>query len=324
MRDLGPGILDWYERTCQVDETWRLREGRSLTWWPYAFRQVVTAEPPRQSLDATVTRVTAVTPISTGVPDDAPVEVVLFGSNVQASYSAMVFDPGRRAFFTSTAACFHEGNETWLRRLFAVAGVLQVAVPHGLERAAFDLLGAPDIAGHPVSGRRPEPDDIIGIVNAVQAKGREPNPLGRGVYAAAAAKLAELGIKARQEGESLVLILPAEHLEGGFTIVVNNAEHPGFGNGLFLLQIAPAIPGQASLAMYANDLNLRELTEPVDTHAFGAWLKGPQDELNHVAFITADMLDMPEQAQVALLVNLVFNEMLRARWLDDSWDAARR
>jgi hypothetical protein len=132
----------------------------------------------------------------------------------------------------------------------------------------------------------------------------------------------ELGIAARAEGDSIVVVLPAEHLDGGFTVVVNNAEHPGFGNGLFVMQVAPSIPEVVSLAMFANDLNRRELLEPVDTHALGAWLQGPQGELNHVAFITADMLALAGQGQAALIANLVFNEMTRARWLDDAWDNA--
>jgi hypothetical protein len=234
----------------------------------------------------------------------------------------MVFDPEARAFFTGTAACFHEGNERWLRSLFAVAGVLQVAVPHGLERAAFDMLGTPDLAVHPVSGRRLEPDDIIGVVNAVQARGREPNPVGAQAFAAAATRLAGLGVAARATGESLVMMLPAEHLEGAFTVVVNNAEHPGFGNGLFVMLVAPEVPGVDALAMYANDLNRRELLEPVDMHSFGAWLRGPEGELNHVAFVTADMLAMAGDGQAALIANLVFNEMTRARWLDAAWDRA--
>jgi len=324
MHDLGPELLDWYRETCQMDAPWLVREDRTLTWWPYAFRQTVTAAPPRRSYSADITRLVAVTPISSGAPEDAPIELILFGANVQASYSAMVFDPEQRAFFTGTAACFHEGNERWLRAIFAVGGVLQVAVPHGLERAAFDMLGTPDLAGHPVSGRRPEPDDMIGVVNAVQAKGQEPNPLGPDAFAAAAARLTEQGIAARAEGESLAVRLAAEHLAGSFTLVLNTAEHPGFGNGLFVMLVAPEVPDVASLAMYANDLNRRELLEPVDMHSLGAWLKGPEGELNHVAFLTADVVGMagPGTGQAALIANLVFNEMTRARWLDDTWRAA--
>jgi hypothetical protein len=322
MRDLGPDLLDWYQRTCQGDKPWLVRDGRTLTWWPYAFRQTVTAAVSRRSLDTDFTRVVAVTPISSAAPEDAPVEAILFGANVQASYSAMVFDPEARAFFTGTAACFHDGNERWLRSLFATGAALQVAIPHGLEPAAFETLGTPDLAVHPVSGRRLEPDDMLGLVDAVQARGREPNPLGPGAYATAARTLGELGVSARADGESLTLALPAEHLDGAFTVVLNNAEHPGFGNGLFVMQVAPPIPGAASLAMYANDLNRRELLEPVDMHSFGAWLRGPQGELNHVAFITADMLAMAGDGQAALMANLVFNEMTRARWLDDAWNSA--
>jgi hypothetical protein len=319
VRDLGLDILDWYRDTCQMDEPWLVRDGRTLTWWPYAFRQTVAAALPRRSFDADVTRLVAVTPISTGAPDDAPVEAILLGANVQAGYSAMVFDPAHRAFFTGTAATFHEGNERWLRGLFADGCALQVAIPHGLEPAAFDVLGAPDLAGHPVSGRRAEPDEMLGLVDAVRARGKEPNPIGPAAYATAAAGLGELGIVAQADGPSLGLALPAEHLGGTFTIVLNNAEHPGFGNGLFVMLVAPAIPGVESLAMYANDLNRRELLEPVDMHSFGAWLKSPDGDLDHVAFITADMLAMAGEGQAALIANLVFNEMTRARWLDDAW-----
>lgn len=319
MRDLGPDLLDWYQQTCQMDEPWLVRDGRTLTWWPYAFRQTVTAALPRRSFDTDITRVVAVTPVSSGAPADAPIEAILVGANVQASYSALVFDPPSRAFFTGTAACFHEGNQRWLRSLFAVGAALQVAIPHGLEAAAFEMLGTPDLAVHPVSGRRTEADDMLGLVNAVQALGREPNPFGPVAYAMAADTLGELGVGAQADGESLAVVLPAEHLDGTFTVVLNNAEHPGFGNGLFVMQMAPPVPGVASLAMYANDLNRRELLEPVETHAFGAWLRGPQGELNHVSFITADVLAMAGDGQAALIANLVFNEMTRARWLDDSW-----
>jgi hypothetical protein len=65
--DLGPELLDWIDGLFQIDDDWRVREARSLTCWPFRFRQQITADVPRTSFGEETTRLTiSSTPLERG------------------------------------------------------------------------------------------------------------------------------------------------------------------------------------------------------------------------------------------------------------------
>ena len=95
MIDLGPELLDWIDRLYQIDAEWRVREERSLTWWPFVFRQQIVADIPQESFGEDVTRLTATTPLLTNVPDDDVTYKLLLGMNYLATFSAIIYEPER-------------------------------------------------------------------------------------------------------------------------------------------------------------------------------------------------------------------------------------
>ena len=323
MTDMGTGLLDWYQQSCGMEQEWLVREGRSLTWWPHQFRQTVVAQPPRLSHEEQVTRLVSTTPLAVNVPDDAPLELLIRAGNMEASFSALVFDPVTRSFRIGLAASFHQGNAAWLRSLFAVGSVLQVALPHGMppESMTGSGMGQPDLAPHPRSGLRASPDEMLTLPGATQQAGARPPLVTEQVCKEAARMLKGLGIPAKADGDALTVVTPLQNTKEMATTLLMQNRHPGFGNGLFILDTPNLEVAEDKVTMLANRLNLRELTEPVDQHAFGAWVAGPKDQLQHVAFITSDVLAGFGQASLpAMLVNLALNEVGRLYWLDASWD----
>lgn len=326
MTDLGIELLDWLEATLQLDPPWRVRDGRSLTWWPYRYRQQLVADSPRPSAGERITRLTAVTPLLTGIADADAAYARTGAANGMASLSAMVFDPATGLLAAHTAASFHGGNRGWLAPLFASAAALQIAVASESDPEAFagGLGGTLDWAPHPSSGERPEPDDMLNVTSLYQRAGLEPTRMTGGDYAAAAGELARIGSLAETAGTHLTVHVAAPRLGGRSRIVVENSRHPGFGNGLFVLVDAPELPARCDLSRLANDLNRFEVAERIDGHAFGAWTPR-EDGLFHVAFYPNLLFAQDgARSRQARLLNLVLDEVSRARWLDRTWDTAGR
>lgn len=249
MIDLGPELLDWIDRLYQIDAEWRVREERSLTWWPFVFRQQIVADIPQESFGEDVTRLTATTPLLTNVPDDDVTYKLLLGMNYLATFSAIIYEPERSVVQIRTAASFYPGNRGWLGQFFASAAILQVAVPHGMDPEPFTdgRLGTFDVVPHPTSGQRMTPDDMLNVVSLYQGAGRGLNVIDARVYKVAAAGLEASGLEVSVEKTALEIRVPATRLSGASTIHIDDSPHPGFGNGLFVLLKAPEIPGSPDI-----------------------------------------------------------------------------
>ena len=228
-----------------------------------------------------------------------------------------MFDPRSRTLSWGTAATFHEGNEGWLKRIFAIAAALQVAMPHALMGSALPTaaIGMPDHTPHPRNGARPDLDDMLNLHLVTRDAGTRPCLITKRHLAEAAGILRDSGFDAAADGSSLVVNLPMERSRGVAQIQLDLGRHPDFGNGLLTLVIPPQ-PAVPDMAAYANNLNLAELTDAPDQHVLGAWLAEPKGGLRHVGFITADVLAALEGGYEALLVNVALNEVIRLRWLE--------
>jgi hypothetical protein len=325
MADLAPELLGWLEATLGVDPAWRVREDRALTRWPYRLRQRIEVAPPREDRGAMVTRITATTPLVRGVVDADRAVALVAASNALASLGAMVFDPEAATVSLRCAASVRPRNRAWLLPVVAGAFALQVAVPEAGDPAALaeGFGGRPDLDPHPDAGPRPAPDDSLTTVGTFQRDGLEPVRLTARDYRGAAGDLGQLGIPAVEAGTSLQVGIEMPAMGGAAHLLVESSTHPGFGSGLLTALEMAAPRGSAASgdgARIANDLNRLDIGQRIDGQGFGAWTPG-EDGPGHVTFLPNLLVPRAAEAdRRARLVNAVLDGVLRARWLDATWE----
>ncbi len=320
MTDLAPELLNWLDGALRPGEAWCIREERAWTRWPHRYRQRIEIGAPRLDRDAMATRVVATTPLVAGVGDpDAALEMAL-GANRVASLSAVVVDEAAGTVALACAASIRPLNKTWLLPVLGEVLKLQVAVPElgDPDALAAGFGGLPDLASHPASGPRPEAHPELAVVEAYQRAGLETGRITAGIYGATVGDLHGLGIPATADGTRIEVGADTFRLGGAARIVVENATHPGFGNGLLAVLRVPSAPPAAHPARAVNELNRRDLRERIDGQTFGAWALD-DDGLGHLTFMPNRLLPAPEPDRRARIINSILDEVRRLQWLDAVW-----
>ncbi len=320
MTDFGPELLDWVNVRLRPDAAWTVREERAVTRWAWRFRQRIDVALPLQDGDLRTTRVTALTPLVTGVAVAGPALAKVAAANRAASLSAVVLEPATGTVALACAAWVRQANKPWLLPLLEAAIVLQVAVPEASDPEAFaaGFGGVADLAPHPVSGPRTEPDPALEIVARVQQAGIAVSRMLPRDFGVVVGDLSALRIPARSDGARLEVGADTFNLGGAARIVLENATHPGFGNGLLVLLRVPLTGGPDGTGRLANDLNRHELADRVGGTTFGAW-SADEAGIAHVAFLPNHVLPRREADRRARLVNCVLDEIGRLQWLDAAW-----
>ncbi len=320
MSDLAPELLNWFDDHLCPDGAFRVRDERAWTRWPYRYRQRIEVGLPRLDRDAMATRVVATTPLVTGIRDpDAALELAV-GSNRVASLSAVVVDEAAGTVGLACAASIRPLNRSWLVEVLGEVLKLQVAVPEMGDpvELAEGFGGAPDLAPHPMSGARTEPQAGMAVVEAYQEAGLEHGRIVRGVYAAVVGDLHGMGIPSAADGTTLTIGADTFNLGGPAMITLENATHPGFGNGLLVVLRAGGAPASVDPARTANELNRRELWDRIDGQTFGAWAYDDAG-LGHIVFYPNRLIPGGEADRRARLINSVLDEARRLAWLDQVW-----
>ena len=320
MTDFAPELLNWLDDHLRPGDAFRIREDRAWTRWPHRYRQRVEIGLPQLDRDATAARVVATTPLVAAIEDTATALELAVGSNRVASLSAVVVDEAARTVALACAASIRPRNKAWLLPVLGEVLKLQVAVPElGDPHALAEGFGGiQDLAPHPLSGPRPEPQPDMAVVEAYQRAGLETGRITRGVYAGSVGDLHAMGIPAVAHGTTLTVGADTFNLAGPARITLENATHPGFGNGLLAVLRASSAPEAFDPAWAANELNRRELWERLDGQSFGAW-SYDESGLGHLVFYPNRLIPGAEAERRAKVVNSVLDEARRLAWLDQVW-----
>jgi hypothetical protein len=318
--DFGPELLNWATVTLRPDAAWSMREDRAITRWAWRFRQRIDMGPPMDDEGTWATRVTAVTPLVSGVEDGERALALVAAANRVASLSAAVLEPTTGTVALACAAWVRQANKPWLLTVLGAAISLQLAVPEASDPEAFAVGfgGRADLAPHPLSGPRGERDPSLDIVARAQQAGLAPSRILPRDFRVAVGDLSSLRIPASADGAHLELGADTFNLGGPARIVLESAVHPGFGTGLLAVLRVPLSGGEAGPERLANDLNRHELADRVGGSTFGAW-SADEAGLAHVAFLPNHVLPRSEPDRRARLVNCVLDEIGRLQWLDAAW-----
>ncbi len=325
MYDLAPELFNRLDVVLRPDARWRLRDERSLTWWPCALRQRIQALEPADDRGVPATRLIAVTPLARDLADVQHALLMAASANQAATLSAVMVDVADASVGLALAASVRPKARVWLLPLLADAVALQVAVAANasIDEMAAGFGGRPDVAPHPEAGQRTGAHQILEMVERAQRDGLTTVRMPESDFRRSVGDLLDLGIPAAADGTRLEVGVMAPALGGDARVVIECATHPGFGNGLLVLVETPLGVAPADGPAIANELNRAELVDRTGGLAFGAWTPaavGDVAGLARVMFLPNLLLPRaPEADRRARLVNLVVDAVLRVQWLDQVW-----
>lgn len=320
MTDLAPELFDWLDEHLRPGEAYRIREARAWTRWPHRYRQRVEAGEAASEAGVPALRIVATTPLVRRLADGEAALAMAVAANRVASLSAVVVDEAEATIRLACAATLRPGNRAWLLPVLGEVLKLQIAVPEAGDPSelAEGFGGEPDLEPHPASGRREGAHPEMAVVDAYQRAGVEPARIPAATFRAAVGDLHRMDIPATADGTLLEVGADTFNLGGAAKITVENAAHPGFGNGLLaVLRVPPSAAAQHA-ARAANELNRRELRERLDGHSLGAWSHDDAG-LGHLVFYPNRLIPVGEAERRARVINCVLDEARRLAWLDRTW-----
>ena len=299
--DLGLWLIAELYQRLFIDDEWVVRRPRGFTWWSYRLAQHVDAEPVvfRGGRPTCMVRIWTEVVNNVGPEHDPALLVTV--PNMQATLSAVVWDPERRTLVDHCSYLVDEDNAVAARWVLPVAAVLQNTSAHSRAHAlAQEVSGIPAESQHPTSGPRPAADELLTAPQSVIV----PDPRQRSTFPATldddlATAIAEYGISGCIVGDELTCELPFNGarplalLKVGSTVetslleVFADMDHPQFGAGALMTLSLPVTLDPDRVASAANHLNLAEAGDSTTFAGtlLGAWCPDPR-AVNRLAFNT--------------------------------------
>lgn len=272
--DLEPGlaVVRYAYDNSRVDADWSVIEHRGYTWWADDHAQRIWAEPGFDDDGIEIFRVTAATELLRGVTDASVAMQAMDAVNGLAAGSALVLDPAEGTIRSVSSMWVHEGSRDWVARSFSVIAAIQLAQAGQQAAMLAPLVGGESmLSGHPDSGARPEPDEMLGLLDVVRADGQGPSLWASDEMLATLSQVRELLVVGLATGDETGITLEVPYRETTALIQIDTTEaHPDLGNGMVVRLSLPgdAGPGPEWAAMRNN----QELSSITRSQFVGSWV----------------------------------------------------
>ena len=175
--DIGPEVLGDVRQQMQIDEEWLVSKPRKLMWWGHRLAQTIWAEPAVVRMGMRIVSIQAETDLLVEVPDRPKTEQAIATLNATAALTAIVWHRKDRRVGLRCSMCVRPEARLWLTKVFSSAVAMQVAEAENRVELLRDMVGGKvAISGHPDSGKRGEPDDMLNVLNIFTTKENDPSP----------------------------------------------------------------------------------------------------------------------------------------------------
>src|SRR5581483_7749432 len=267
-----------------------------------------------QALDDGTMLVHAATDVLRDVPRDPEIGARLGALNRFATLSALVHHPDEGRVRYHCAVAIHPETAPSTKPLLLTAMSIQVADAHVKAEVLASLLGGtPDVTEHPHRGPRPEPDDMIDVIEHGHVPlGRERSPFTADDFAALRELEANAWAAVEGQGTEMTCLVSAAPGWPGIArfFASGSSRHPQLGSGALLRVSLPPEMHPDVHKVAASALNTAELARTSAAHCLGAWCTDPRPELGltYVTFLPA------ATHRRGLLVEMARSAVIRARW----------
>jgi hypothetical protein len=309
-RDMGPDVVRFLYDRMAIEEEWSVRDERGFCWWGHRLKQTVRALRPVRDGRSLLTPIVVCTDFLADVPDSAQTLECLDALNMMTVMHAWVWNRRQRRIQLLSVGIVSEETAHWQSRQLLGPVAIQCQLAHELAEPWARLIGArPDWSGHPERGPRPEPDDMLCIIEGCFLPvGEKPSRFSgeeleqtasqlraRGLLSFASeaglsAELPFLGDKTVVETlrEAERLGRPADLVQTSLLEINPTIEHPRLGSGLFALLQTP-LPIREDIdwgRRFAAHLNRSWRSRPWLFPRWGAWCVNPiRAVLAYVMFV---------------------------------------
>ena len=271
---LEPGLaaVRYLYDNSRVDSDWSVLEGRGFTWWADNLAQRVWAEPGFDDDGIKVFRVFAETDLVRGVGDMPGVMQAVDAFNGLSAGSALVVDAEAGTVHSVASMWVHEQSKDWIARTFSVIAAIGVAQAGQQASMLAPLVGGEvAISEHPDSGPRPEPDEMLGLLDLIKSDGAGPSQWAGDDMAATLAQVQALPIVTLANGDETGVAIEVPYRQTTALIQLDTAEaHPGLGSGMV---VRLSLPGDAGPGPeWAAMRNRQELETLTRSHFVGSWV----------------------------------------------------
>ena len=174
--ELEPGlaVVRYLYDNSRVDARWSVLQERGYTWWADGLAQRVWSEPAFDDDGIEIYRLFVETDLVRGMPVTEAASRAVDELNGLSAGSILVFDEDEATIRSVASMWVHEQSLEWIARSLSVIGAAQVAMAQGQATTLVPMLGGEmALSSHPESGIRPQPDEMLGVLELVRMNGRE-------------------------------------------------------------------------------------------------------------------------------------------------------
>jgi hypothetical protein len=316
--DVGLRVLARIHERLMIDEQWTVRRERGFSWIGNALVQHIDVTPAFESRDILVHQVVVQSRVvAETTTAEETIEQFLAINNCFAIGSALVYDRAEHTIDLMLAHTVHAETLEFRASHLADLAILQ------LWQAERDALALAEICGgsaayspHPISGWRPEPDEMLGVADAIYIPaGRESSRFARldemeriqeFVHDST---LASLGASST----GIAIEVPFGPDDTALIQLHTDVRHPLLGAGLAVRTMVRLDVSSVEAADIAARLQQMQIQTVEGGGQFGAWGVHLDRDVRRVAwsrFVPNAMF------QIGLALDVAIGEMNRAQWLD--------
>lgn len=321
---LRDSFLTGFVQMLSIDPEWMHQYGEVFDWWAYRLRQRIEMGELQDSRGHQVARLAIRTRLTRPLNPVPSLLAAIAAMNQDATLFAWIWDVHTACVELVSTLDIHETAVPYCARLAATASALQVAAAEAAYDGGWANLSAEDFAlsGHPVNGRREEPDEILSLADTFRYQ--VPTDIGDRLGAnslATIAHLQQVGVQASEGTQSFVAEFPCLGSEPAMTVMMEGGpvqtalhicepdDHVALGPVLCRTLHLPMQPPELS-AYVLNDINVRQLSAPPGLHNLGAWTEGPEG-LQHLSQMPLVLHDQ------GLMITLAFTTAVIAQFAGD-------
>jgi hypothetical protein len=308
--ELEPGlaVVRYLYDNSRVDARWSVLQERGYTWWADGLAQRVWSEPAFDDDGIEIGRLFVETDLVRDVPATEAASRAVDELNGLSAGSILVFDEDEATIRSVASMWVHEQSLEWIARSLSVIGAAQVAVAQGQATALVPMLGGEmALSSHPESGVRPQPDEMLGVLQFVRMNGGEGSLWAGDEMTLALEQMQQVPAVLLATGDETGVTMEVPFGDSTALIQLDSTwEHPDLGSGLVSRL---SLPRESAGPAWAAQQNRREIESLTRSHLIGGWVGDTQ-----FASFRAFYPNILARTGFAA-VNVALSMVGRARWM---------
>lgn len=304
----GLAVVRYLYDNSRVDGMWSVLEERGYTWWADGLAQRVWSETAFDDAGIDIYRVFVETDLVRDVSRSQAAPAAVDELNGLLAGSAAVVDEDARTIRAVASMWVHEQSLDWVARSLSVVGAIQVAVAQAqAAMLAPQVGGEVSTSSHPDSGARPEPDEMLALLQLVRMQGGEVSAWAGDQMLFTLEQMRRMPGVALATGDDAGVTIEVPFGDATALLQLDaDWSHPEFGAGM-LTRLS--LPGDNAGPGWAAEQNRRELRSLTRAHFLGSWI-GDAEFPTEVSFL-------PNMAGHTGMhsVNVALSMVNRARWM---------